>query len=307
MRLCHGQSLPQALYNAAVIEIAGVGLSRSGQALLSDFSWTLPDPGGYLLLGPSGSGKTLLSELLAGRLRPAQGTVRIDGAGLYGGHPRYRDPLYIARAELGAVEAQPLGDYMDAQVWRAGGSPDDLAAVKRTLYEYTGAGDSSDVTRMPHGHFLLAQLALAAALPVRLSVLDGHLTYLDARSTLLAARLVSQGLQDGTRFIVLTAAHIAGDFPGGYQRYRLSGELPARLEPLDHERELDAALRAAPVGDVSFYGDQMNTGLTIDDTPNLSVVARLSGGVRVRITGTLEGAIADVRSQGLKLTRIEFG
>jgi iron complex transport system ATP-binding protein len=55
---------------------------RGGTLVLDDVSTTTPRGGLVGILGPNGSGKTTLLRILAGLLRPSQGSVSLDGADL---------------------------------------------------------------------------------------------------------------------------------------------------------------------------------------------------------------------------------
>jgi iron complex transport system ATP-binding protein len=55
---------------------------RGGTLVLDDVSTTIPRGGLVGILGPNGSGKTTLLRILAGLLRPSQGSVSLDGADL---------------------------------------------------------------------------------------------------------------------------------------------------------------------------------------------------------------------------------
>lgn len=53
---------------------------RRGDWIIKDISLTLKRGETVGLLGPSGQGKSTLAKLLAGYLKPAQGTITIDGS-----------------------------------------------------------------------------------------------------------------------------------------------------------------------------------------------------------------------------------
>ena len=62
-----------------VIDLAGVGVVRSGTHLLRDLSWRVELDERWVVLGPNGAGKTTLLNLAGGRLHPTTGTVRVLG------------------------------------------------------------------------------------------------------------------------------------------------------------------------------------------------------------------------------------
>ena len=65
-----------------MIEATGIWYRRSGRVILRDVSLAVPQGSSLALTGPSGSGKSTLLALLAGLIRPDQGTIRLDGVDL---------------------------------------------------------------------------------------------------------------------------------------------------------------------------------------------------------------------------------
>lgn len=61
------------------IKIEHVSYSYGGQAVLRDVNLTLDEGGSYALIGKSGTGKTTLLNLIAGFLRPDQGSIIVNG------------------------------------------------------------------------------------------------------------------------------------------------------------------------------------------------------------------------------------
>lgn len=65
---------------AAVASLAGVALTLRGRRVLDGIDLSLAPGETLALLGPNGAGKTSLMRLVAGRLAPDAGTVRVGGA-----------------------------------------------------------------------------------------------------------------------------------------------------------------------------------------------------------------------------------
>lgn len=63
----------------SVIKVTDVSLSRGGERLLSDISWSVSRGEHWAVLGANGAGKTLLMRLLTGYIWPTEGTVDILG------------------------------------------------------------------------------------------------------------------------------------------------------------------------------------------------------------------------------------
>ncbi|XTZ15397.1 ABC transporter ATP-binding protein [Micromonospora echinospora] len=62
-----------------VVNLDGVGVRRSGTALLHDVDWRVELDERWVVLGPNGAGKTTLLNLAAGRLHPTTGTAHVLG------------------------------------------------------------------------------------------------------------------------------------------------------------------------------------------------------------------------------------
>ncbi|WP_091458107.1 ABC transporter ATP-binding protein [Micromonospora inyonensis] len=62
-----------------VVDLDGVGVRRSGTALLHDVDWRVELDERWVVLGPNGAGKTTLLHLAAGRLHPTTGTAHVLG------------------------------------------------------------------------------------------------------------------------------------------------------------------------------------------------------------------------------------
>lgn len=61
------------------MEVKNLTVRLGGQAVLENYSLTLPDEGVTLLSAPSGAGKTTLLRVLAGLVKPERGTVTLPG------------------------------------------------------------------------------------------------------------------------------------------------------------------------------------------------------------------------------------
>ncbi|RKN49450.1 ABC transporter ATP-binding protein [Micromonospora endolithica] len=62
-----------------VVSLDGVGVRRSGTALLHDVDWRVELDERWVVLGPNGAGKTTLLNLAAGRLHPTVGAAHVLG------------------------------------------------------------------------------------------------------------------------------------------------------------------------------------------------------------------------------------
>ena len=64
---------------APTILVENVASGYYGKKVLDDVSFSITDPGVYVVLGPNGAGKTTLLRTLAGILRPYTGRVEVNG------------------------------------------------------------------------------------------------------------------------------------------------------------------------------------------------------------------------------------
>ena len=291
-----------------MIEIDGVFLRRRGRELLSGLSWVLPDPGAYLLLGGNGSGKSLLAALLAGRLKPQRGEVRIDGEPLYRVLGGYRQPVFLARAEEACGADEALGDYFAAQLYAFGAGAGAAQHVWPRLLEALHCTPDAPLGALSHGQVLLAQVALAAAVPARLVILDGHLTYLDQPYCRLAAEFAAPDTAGAEKFVLLTAARVAQPLPQLRAAFLLGGALPVAIAPLEEPSVLDTALRHGPADDavrVRFSGDPARLrGLT--SGASYTVLGQLEHGLRVRLLAGVQELLEELGACGLVVRSLEW-
>lgn len=70
---------PPLARGGGVMEVRNLTVRLGGQAVLENYSLTLPDEGVTFLSAPSGAGKTTLLRVLAGLVQPERGTVTLPG------------------------------------------------------------------------------------------------------------------------------------------------------------------------------------------------------------------------------------
>lgn len=212
-----------------MIEIADVSLKR-GKALLFDrFCLTLPDPGIYVLSGPTGSGKSLVCRLIAGRIRPTGGAVRIDGSAPRAGLSGQSGDFY---GEAGAANTfnETVRDYLVAELSAAGVSSLSVADYFGMLDSYFPGGNNTPLEFLSSGEFLIVQAVLAAAAPGRIAILDGHLNVLSADAATYCWQILQSSQVEHEKFIILTAndahPHLEEESTG----IQLAGGLPVRFK-----------------------------------------------------------------------------
>jgi ABC-type multidrug transport system ATPase subunit len=285
-----------------VIEIADVSLSLGPHTVLERFSWRLADPGVYLLLGGNGAGKSLLCQLLAGKRKPQQGRVLIDGAPLYRLLGGYARPVFLAQAHELPTGAMTLEEYLDSQLSLLNAGLHLLKPLRAMLEEAVGQSLSAPLEQFSHGQVLLAQAALAAIAPVRLALLDGHLALLDQQHCKHMGRLLQAARAGEERFIVLATARMAAAVPGVREIFSLAGGLPVRL----------AAAPEAPASVAPVTGQTLRLRLrgwipgaqAIASGAAYTLLGQWEEGLRIRINGSLDAALTELSAQGLSVVQI---
>jgi ABC-type multidrug transport system ATPase subunit len=285
-----------------VIEIADLSLRRGGRLLLDGFSWRLPDPGLYLLLGGNAAGKSLLGRLLAGREKPQQGAVMIDGEPLYRLFGGYSRPVPLWTADDPCPPEETVELWLETELRLLGSSLDQLRPNRAALEEELGTALSAPLAQLSRGQFMLAQIAVAAMAPVRLALLDGQLAQLDQAHYANAAALLRTRLGED-KFILLTAVRLAAAIPGLQATSTLAGGLPVRLATA-RDAAADApsqeqALRLC-VRDWIPGARQITSGASY------VLVQTLEDGLRIRLSGRLDDALAELSAQGLRITRVDW-
>ncbi|MGI8527968.1 MAG: ABC transporter ATP-binding protein [Geodermatophilaceae bacterium] len=72
-------SVPPPMHADVVVQLDGVTVSRGGNDLLAELSWSVELDERWVVLGPNGAGKTTLLQLISAQLHPTHGTVHLLG------------------------------------------------------------------------------------------------------------------------------------------------------------------------------------------------------------------------------------
>ena len=62
-----------------IIDLQNVSYRKNGKTILDNINWQVEAGEHWIILGLNGSGKTMLMRLIAGLIRPTEGTITIDG------------------------------------------------------------------------------------------------------------------------------------------------------------------------------------------------------------------------------------
>ncbi|MEX0788915.1 MAG: metal ABC transporter ATP-binding protein [Anaerolineales bacterium] len=189
------------------VEMAEVSFGYNGSPALRELSFRLPAGGRVAVVGPNGAGKTTLFKLIAGALRPSQGSIRVFGHGA-GGHVCI---AYVPQRSLidwsfpvTVAEVVMMGRVRKIGFLRRAGSPD-RREVKRAL-EQVGLQDlgARQIGELSGGEQQRAFLAQALAQGAELILLDEPLTGLDAPSQDAILRVLDELRTSGVTVMVAT-------------------------------------------------------------------------------------------------------
>ncbi|GGP89390.1 iron-enterobactin transporter ATP-binding protein [Actinomadura coerulea] len=194
---------------AARLAASGVAVGYGGRTVIDGLDVRIPSGVITTIIGPNGCGKSTLLRTLARLLRPARGTVVLDGADIAG--LRTRD---VAR-RLGLLPQAPVApegltvaDLVARgrhphQSWLRQWSSDDAGIVERAL-AMTGVSDLADrpVDTLSGGQRQRVWISMILAQGTDLLLLDEPTTYLDLAYAIDVLDLVDD-LHEAGRTVVM--------------------------------------------------------------------------------------------------------
>ncbi|MCJ2051912.1 ABC transporter ATP-binding protein [Methylobacterium sp. J-070] len=242
-----------------LVRLAGVGLDLGGRRVLERVDLDLAGGETLALLGPNGAGKSSLMRLVAGRLGPTAGSVRVAGADPYreGG----------ARRAIGWVP-QEIALYPRLTVSENLGIFGQLAGVPRrdrtaAVEAALAMADIADVARRPVGHLsggYRRRVNIAASLMnrPRLVLLDEPTSGVDLAARTAIHRVLDRLKAAGTAILIAThdfaeaerlASRVAFLAQGRIVREGPLTDLLTQLRAGAPERELSLAVPADSAGE----------------------------------------------------------
>jgi ABC-type Mn2+/Zn2+ transport system ATPase subunit len=189
------------------VEMAEVSFGYNGSPALREVSFRLPAGGRVAVVGPNGAGKTTLFKLIAGALRPSQGSIRVFGHGA-GGHVCI---AYVPQRSLidwsfpvTVSDVVMMGRVRKIGLLRRAGLSDRREA--RRALEEVGLQDlaARQIGELSGGEQQRAFLAQALAQGAELILLDEPLTGLDAPSQEAILRVLDELRTSGVTVMVAT-------------------------------------------------------------------------------------------------------
>jgi branched-chain amino acid transport system permease protein len=211
--------------DGAAIECRGIVFRYgAGPVVLDQVDFRVRKGTIHGLIGPNGSGKSTLVDLISGRLRPAVGTIEVDGVRVDGQGVRTRVRHGLARTFQSAVLVHELPTRQNVEVGLYTRIPrlaprslvwPVLPSARRESRRVRGAvGDALGlvgakqwgpvrVADAPHGVAQLTQLAAACAWGPRTLILDEPLAGLSPSEVEHAAEILARLKASGVSIVLI--------------------------------------------------------------------------------------------------------
>ena len=177
---------------------------------VSPTDFTLPEGTLTALVGRSGSGKTTLLNMLAGLLRPTEGTVKLDGSEIYamndGALSRFRNARFgVIPQGHAAIHSLSVAENVAFPATLYGQKPEAMAAAV-ALLERFGIGALRDVSPAELSGGELRRMSIARALINRPEVVfaDEPTGDLDDENTHIVLEALRQIARDGASVLLVT-------------------------------------------------------------------------------------------------------
>ncbi|MCK4578147.1 MAG: ATP-binding cassette domain-containing protein [Candidatus Marinimicrobia bacterium] len=162
--------MPKSLF-----EIKNLKYKRGGQNQLSISNFEIHRGIAYAITGQPGSGKTTFLELLAGRLKPQQGTLTFDGyeRGSAEFRTKYNEEVYyLAQAPVRAWGK--VSKYMSRNIRLAAWSTDSIDTRLKSISKLFSLGDKLDrkIRALSPGERRWIDMAVALASDAKVLIID---------------------------------------------------------------------------------------------------------------------------------------
>ncbi len=240
---------------STALDAEGLGKRYGAVWALRDCTLSVPAGSVTALVGPNGAGKTTLMHLVAGLLRPSQGTVRVFGRDAADGSPEALASVGFVAQERPLYRSFSIADLL--RLGRALNLRWDQPMAERRLAEI-GVPPERRAGALSGGQQAQVALTLALAKRAPLLILDEPLANLDpvARRDFMRV-LMAAVAEDG--LTVLLSSHVVADLEPVCDWLVLLSEGGVRL--------------AGPVDEV-LAGHRWFTGPRTDADPGMPGVVR---------------------------------
>lgn len=202
--------IESAVVDAARLAARGVTVGYGARTVIEDLDVAIPSGVVTTIIGPNGCGKSTLLRTLSRLLKPARGTVVLDGDDI--GRLRTRDvakKLGLLPQAPVAPEGLTVSDLVARgrhphQSWLRQWSSDDAAVVERAL-AMTGVSDLGDrpVDSLSGGQRQRVWISMTLAQGTDLLLLDEPTTYLDLAHAIDVLDLVDDLHESGCTVVMV--------------------------------------------------------------------------------------------------------
>ena len=181
-----------------------LGIERGGRTLLTNLTLSVGPGEALIVTGPNGAGKSSLLRVLAGLLRPSDGSIRLEGLSddddpAPGAHAHYVGHADAQKPALTARENLQFWAAMLSQS-RTGATPE--AALARFSIRHTADFQTGYLSAGQKRRLALARLLTA---PRPIWILDEPATALDAATQESFADIMREHLSAGG--VIVAATH----------------------------------------------------------------------------------------------------
>jgi branched-chain amino acid transport system ATP-binding protein len=227
---------------APLLRCEGLGHSFGAVRVLNGVTFVVGAGERRAIIGPNGAGKTTLFDTLTGHLRPATGTIALDGRPITGLAPHRIARLGLARSFQRNNLFPVLSVAENLRLAAARGAPGNTALFRSTR-------------RTAPGMEAARAIARRVALEARLGERAGRLSHGEQRQLEIGIALAT-----GPRLLLLDEP-TAGMSPDETARMtELLAALPAELTMLIIEHDMDVVFTLADRVTVLHHGEVLADG-----------------------------------------------
>ncbi len=201
------------------LAVSNVAVRFEGVTLLRSVSFQAEGGQSVAIVGPNGAGKTTLLRVLAGRINPTEGEVRLSGELIDDRSPQFRAAVSSLIGVPAFYDDMTIENHLElaSLLWDVERAQDVLAELeieslaKRYMHELSS------------GQRQMAQLAFALARPSRILLLDEPEQRLDKKRRQCVAKALARRAGAGAVIVMAThdryltdatssrLVHVAGD------------------------------------------------------------------------------------------------
>jgi iron complex transport system ATP-binding protein len=195
----------------AILNIENLKIKVPGREIIPDFSAQIDRGKIYSIIGPNGSGKTTLLRAISRNLKPARGTVFLNGRDIFksGSKAVARQMAVLSQthndsSDISVRELVTYGRFAHREWWKGKSDEDKNIiewAIKRTNLKEC---EDRKINTLSGGERQRAWIAMAIAQKPQILLLDEPTTFLDISHQLEVLELVqSLNKEDGITIVMV--------------------------------------------------------------------------------------------------------